>query len=547
MERSSTLKDVGILTLVLGVLFLAFLGHRPFSAPDEGRYVEIPREMVATGDYLTPRLNGLKYFEKPPLGYWIQAGFIQAFGMSEFAMRLPLVLLGLMGCIAVYLAGRQLFNREAGLWGATVLGTSFLYYTLTRIITLDMLVSICLTIGLLAFLCAMQHKAGRTRRWLMYLCYASCGGAFLSKGLIGIALPGCIIGLWVLLQNYWKNLLPLYLPTGLTLFLLITLPWPLMMSFKHPEFAHFYFIYEHFERFLTTAHRRSQPWWFFFPVTILGFWPWVGFMPRTITHLWTKTTHQERSKVLYLVLWIAFIFFFFSCSNSKLIPYILPIFPPMALLIGLYLSHQLKRPNRLKTDFFLYSFLGLALVAGLLYAYYAKGLDLPLSLRPYLVVTVITMGISGGFLPLLRLRFGDTGALYGLIFSHVLLLSTLNLASPIINRISVKGFAETILTKMPSQTQVMTYHAYYQDLPVYLNRTVQVVEWEGELSHGASWDPNQQIIIKEDSFKKTWTSGQPVCIITRQDFYNNILGFEVPPILVQTEDTHVLACNFNPS
>jgi 4-amino-4-deoxy-L-arabinose transferase-like glycosyltransferase len=174
MERSSVLKDLGLLTLVLGAFFLTFLGHRPFSAPDEGRYVEIPREMVTTGDYLTPHLNGLKYFEKPPLGYWIQAGFINVFGMSEFAMRLPLVLLGLMGCIAVYLAGRQLFNREAGLWGATVLGTSFLYYTLTRIITLDMLVTICLTIGLLAFLCAMQHRAGRSRPKIIGKIFCPC-------------------------------------------------------------------------------------------------------------------------------------------------------------------------------------------------------------------------------------------------------------------------------------------------------------------------------------------------------------------------------------
>jgi hypothetical protein len=92
----------------------------------------------------------------------------------------------------------------------------------------------------------------------------------------------------------------------------------------------------------------------------------------------------------------------------------------------------------------------------------------------------------------------------------------------------------------------MTYHAYYQDLPVYLNNTVQIVEWAGELSSGAAWDPNQKIIIKEETFAKAWTSGHPLCIITRHDFYNNLLGTSVTPILVQTEGEHVLACNFNP-
>src|SRR5512139_1378602 len=160
------LRDAIVLALVIGLFFALFLGSRPLSVPDEGRYVEIPREMVVSGDWLTPRLNGVKYFEKPPLFYWIESALIKLYGLSEWSVRTGPALFALFGCLAVYYAGARMFGRRTGLISAGVLATSLLYYALSRLISLDMPVSVLLTASLLSFLLGTREPAGRTRRLL---------------------------------------------------------------------------------------------------------------------------------------------------------------------------------------------------------------------------------------------------------------------------------------------------------------------------------------------------------------------------------------------
>ena len=163
-DTSRAWRDVLLLAVLLAVFFGFELGGRALWHPDEGRYSEIPRAMVASGDYVTPRLNGVKYFEKPALFYWMQAGSIKLFGVNEWALRLWPALLALAGCLAVYGAGRKLFGRRAGLIAAIVLATSPLYYLLARIITLDMAVSVLLTGALLSFLLGVANHPGARAR-----------------------------------------------------------------------------------------------------------------------------------------------------------------------------------------------------------------------------------------------------------------------------------------------------------------------------------------------------------------------------------------------
>ncbi len=175
-------RDILVLTLVIGLFFAFFLGSRPLSVPDEARYCEIPREMVATGDYVTPRLNGVKYFEKPVLFYWLQAASIRAFGLSEWTLRLWPALFALSGCLLAYYAGRKLYGRRAGLFAAAVLATSVLYYALGRTIILDMPVTIFLTGALLSFLLAVEEEGARAQRWYYLAFYAFAALATLTKG-----------------------------------------------------------------------------------------------------------------------------------------------------------------------------------------------------------------------------------------------------------------------------------------------------------------------------------------------------------------------------
>ena len=296
--------------------------------------------MVASGNYLTPRLNGVKYFEKPVFFYWLEAFSIKLFGLNEFTLRLWPASFALFGCLAVAVSGARLFGRRTGLLSAAVLATSLLYYGLSRAIILDMPVSILLTLSLLSFLMGTHEAPGLKRRLYLWGFYAFAALAVLTKGLIGIFIPAMVIGAWIIVLGEWRMLKTLYLPSGLALFLLIAAPWHIMVGMVNPEFYQFYFIHEHFQRFLTKVHGRYQPFWYFIPIVLLGMFPWSAFLPQAIKHSipssW-RERHEHRD-ALFLMLWAGLVFLFFSASSSKLVPYILPVFPPVALLIGRYLA-----------------------------------------------------------------------------------------------------------------------------------------------------------------------------------------------------------------
>src|SRR5450759_4910080 len=212
------MRDLIFLTLLICLLFTFMLGNRPLSVPDESRYVEISREMAVSGNYLTPRLNSVKYFEKPVFFYWLEAFSIKLFGLNEFTLRLLPALLALFGCLAVAVSGAHLFGRLSGLLAAAVLGTSILYYSLSRAILLDMPVSVLLTLAFLSFLIGTHEALGLKRRLYLWGFYALAALAVLTKGLIGILIPGMVIGAWLLLLGEWRMLKTLYIPSGLALF-----------------------------------------------------------------------------------------------------------------------------------------------------------------------------------------------------------------------------------------------------------------------------------------------------------------------------------------
>ncbi|MEK7815625.1 MAG: phospholipid carrier-dependent glycosyltransferase, partial [Pseudomonadota bacterium] len=384
---------LALLAMVLALWFGHALGNRALWHPDEGRYGEIPREMVETGDYVTPRLNGVKYFEKPALFYWMQAGSIKLFGVNEWALRLWPALLGLLGCLAVYGAGCKLFGRRAGLIAAIVLATSPLYYLLARIITLDMAVSVFLSGALLSFLLGVRAPPGRSRSLYLYAFYALCAAATLTKGLIGIVIPAMVIGAWIVLLWDWRLLRAIHLPTGLLLFFVLAAPWHVLAARANPEFAQFYFIHEHFQRYLTTVHMRYQPWWFFVPVLVLGMLPWIGLLFPALRDAWAGwRARRERREELFLLLWVGLVFAFFSVSGSKLIPYILPMLPPSALLLGRYLApaEPAPEPKGLRSGFWLF-----LVATAALGAYLA----MELSRRPQAQADVLRLG-SGAYLML---------------------------------------------------------------------------------------------------------------------------------------------------
>lgn len=518
------LLDLLLLSLVIGLFYSLFLGDRSFAAPDEGRYVEIPREMVLSGDYITPRLNGIKYFEKPPLLYWLETIPIKLFGIHEWSMRLVPVVLGILGCLITYLAGLFLYDRKTGLLSATVLGTSILYYALSHLIILDMGVSVFITGALCAFIIGIQKPPGMERRICVYLFALSTALAILAKGLIGLAITGPIIVLWLLVQNQWKNLRPLYFPTALLLFLGVALPWHVLAAIRNPEFLDFYFVHEHFTRFLTTLHRRYQPWWFFIPVIIVGFMPWIAFFIGAAKESIIKLIKhpKDHQTEAFLWIWILFITIFFSTSNSKLIPYILPIFPALSLLTGHYLKKVWDETIKVNKTFFFYgvSLIILAICSTISLEYIPN--DVSQALRPHILHLSSWLGVSGILTLMLFYLWKERAGLLSVLFFTLITLLLLNEGASKADRLSTKEFALAIKTKMPKNTEVVAYGGYFQDLPVYLEKTIKIYDWYGELAFGMGLEDVSHIMLNKERLRNLWLSPTPVCMVLSQNRYQEL-------------------------
>src|SRR3954464_3941628 len=226
--------------------------------------------MVASGDWITPRLNGFKYFEKPPLQYWATAALFSLLGEKDWVARVWTALIGFAGIALVLVTANRLFGPPLGLYAAAVLATSPLYVLLGQVNTLDMSVAFFLAAAMFAF--AGGH---------MLVFWAACALAVLSKGLIGIVLPGAALFLYMLAKRDWSLIRRVRPIAGGALFLAITAPWFIAVSAANAEFAHFFFVQEHFQRFTTQMHQRVHPWWYFVPVLAAGFAPWLAPLGRS--------------------------------------------------------------------------------------------------------------------------------------------------------------------------------------------------------------------------------------------------------------------------
>ncbi|VVE31626.1 Undecaprenyl phosphate-alpha-4-amino-4-deoxy-L-arabinose arabinosyl transferase [Pandoraea iniqua] len=340
------LSPAAFWTLLIGfaLVWFGMLDYRHLIASDEGRYAEMAREMWTTGDWITPRYNGYKYFEKPPLQTWMNALTFAAFGLGEWQARLWTALTGFAGVLMVGYTGRRVFNARVGLFAAAALASAPLWALLGHFNVLDMGLSFFMGLSLCALLLAQRPGLPRpsVRGW-MWLCWAAMALAVLSKGLVGIVLPGAVLVLYTLVARDWALWKRLYLGSGLIVFFLIAAPWFVLVQMRNPEFFDFFFINEHFRRFAEEGHNRDGALWYFVPVFLVGFLPWLSILPGTVRATWRMPRQPNGfAPTVLMWTWSIFIFVFFSVSHSKLISYLLPIAPAMALLFGLYLA-QMRR------------------------------------------------------------------------------------------------------------------------------------------------------------------------------------------------------------
>lgn len=544
-NRATWFRDLVLITLLLSGFFAFMLGTRPLNVPDEARYSEIPREMIISGDYITPHLDNVKYFEKPPLFYWMQVGAIKAFGLNNWSYRCANALMALLGCLIIYTGTRILFDRKTAWFSCTILATSLLYFIFAHAITLDMTLSTFMTGTLLSFIVATRYPPGKIRRTLFLCTYAFAALATMTKSLVGVLLPGAIIFSWLLIFNEWRQLKSAYYVTGILLFLLIVLPWHIVVQIKNPEFFHFYFIDQQFTRYLTNAADRIAPDWFFIPILFFGLFPWVVFLFQAIKFHFPQHWRDrfQQKEAIFLMLWATIIFVFFSLSRSKLIPYILPTVPPLAILIGHYLASSENRPG-IKRGFMILPALTILISIGLFVAeYYISITNTVLADKiTWLIIVVIIFGSALSYW--VYLKKGTTAAFYNQLASTVILMLSLMVLMPLLDMGSILPLYRVLQPMLKPDDQVVCYHYYYQDLPLYLQRRVTIVQWTNELEFGMHHQDTGDWMWDNATLWQHWKSPQTFYMITTEKLYHSqLLYLPVTIRVLGTTEHDVLLTN----
>ncbi len=323
------------LMLVAGflTLYLLPLGVRPLVSPDEIRYAEISREMLASGDWVVPHLNGLRYFEKPPLGYWLNAAAIRLFGENEFAVRLPsAIAVGLTALLLFVWARKFSDDRATPLFATVIFLLSFEVQAVGTFCVLDSLLSLWVTAATIAMSFALQAQEVRRKMALLILAGAACGLAFLTKGFLALVVPAIVIVPFAIWQHRFRTCLKmLWIPLIATV--LVALPWSILIHRREPDFWHYFFWVEHIGRFLSPHGRQHpEPLWYYVPILLGGAMPWTALLGPLVQGL--RQTDWKHPMMRLAVCWLVFPFLFFSICSGKLGTYVLPCYPPIALLIA---------------------------------------------------------------------------------------------------------------------------------------------------------------------------------------------------------------------
>lgn len=334
-----------ILLLMYLLIYILPLGVRPIMIPDEARYAQIPHEMITTGNWVSPHLNGLRYFEKPVLGYWVTGISMQLFGENAFAMRLPSALSAGLSALAVFLLCARFSRRESTALYAAMIYLSMLgVFLIGTINILDSLFSFLLTAAFVTFYFSHREADAAKRLFYLVLLGIFCGLAFLAKGFLAFVLLGAVIGPYVIWQGRWQELFSRGWITLLSA-LVVVAPWAIMVHLREPEYWHYFIWEEHVRRFASEDAQHGEPLWFYLMYLPLLTMPWIVQLPTALKNLFNSHeagAQGDMELARYSVLWFLIPFIFFSISRGKLPTYILPCMAPLAVMLAVGIENYLS-------------------------------------------------------------------------------------------------------------------------------------------------------------------------------------------------------------
>ncbi len=368
-EMPKIKESVFIFSLIALCLILFFfnLGNRALWDIDEGKHAATSKDMVLSGDWVTPKYNGEKFYDKPPLHNWLVAISFMIFGFNEFAARLPAALLG-MGCVMItYLLGRRIFGPTAAFLSSLVLASSVEFFVLSRTVVHDISLAFFITLALTLFY--LGYENDELRRYYFLAGYAALGFAVLAKGPVGILLPAAIIGLFLSFKKQVRFLKEMQIGWGMLIVLTVAAPWYILINFKDPDYAGYFFLKQNFGSFFSADARHPEPIYYYIPVLMGGMFPWSIFLPLALFRGFRAYQSACKDGMLFTLLWAAVVFIFFSLASSKLGTYILPLFPAAALLVGTFLNDILKNVCGDLDKGLIYSYLPLVIILPLALIY----------------------------------------------------------------------------------------------------------------------------------------------------------------------------------
>ncbi|SPD73933.1 Dolichyl-phosphate-mannose-protein mannosyltransferase [uncultured Desulfobacterium sp.] len=534
--------------LLLAVLmYFGFLGEYPLADPDEGRYAEIAREMLESGDFVTPHLNYVKYLEKPPLFYWLVAASIALLGEKELAVRAVPAVAGLLSVLLVISLGRRVLGRRIGLTAGWIYLTSLEPFVLARLPIIDMVFSLCLTATWGAWWLGYTTEAATTARRWYTLAWACLGLATMAKGLAAIVLTVVILLLFLSALRNLDAMGRMAWWPGPVIFAVIVAPWHFLVVQRNPEFWHFYIVVQHFARLSGEEHLK--PFWFF-PATLpLGMMFWGAFLFPVMVHairsgldiLKSPLTVSARTRenrqnpalsdqladkrqsqaILFLVIWVIAVVGLFSLSKCKLLPYILPSYPALAILTARHFNgKELFGPA---TGWCLA--ITVVCIVGLIISlpYAARYQDtVPFSKIEALVFLnqcLLSAGCGLVILSIFRRRLALVSV--GLIL--VLIMPTLGKSAGLITtHRKVSGLVKAMPDPLPADIKIAEWHTYDQSLSFYTRRRIILVDEVGELAHSDTSKDHTLFFLKGEDSLRSLASDGPLLVNMSHKYWSRI-------------------------
>ncbi|NLK82903.1 MAG: phospholipid carrier-dependent glycosyltransferase [Lentisphaerae bacterium] len=530
------MKKIGLWLIGLYLLlYILPLGSRPLFEPDEVRYGEIAREIVVSGDWVVPRINGLRYFEKPIMGHWLNAIAQLIFGQNNFAVRISSAIASGFSALLLFMLVRRGSDEKNFALAVTGIFLSCgLIYFVGTFSVLDAIFSAWVTATLVFFYCAAVAVGSKARFLYLLLAGVACGCAFLTKGFLAFVIPAVTIVPWLIWEKRYRDIYILpWVP--LIMVIIVIAPWSYLVHLRDDDFWHYFVLVEHFQRFTAKVKsQHPQPFWFFIPILLGGTLPWVFLLPGMVAGFRGKLKVLfEQSLMRYSACWLVFPFLLMSCSSGKLGPYILPCFPAVAILIGAGLREYLKvgGPGMFfrKTVYVLVGasaimLIGLAVMQTFYFlditnfALYDRG-----EIGKLIIVTVAILAFGLGMLSSLRRDIASVYRLvrFGLSVLPVFLAWHFIVPNLVIDDKVPARFIKEIADRIKPDTVIVSYKNHVTSLAWYLKRNdIYVYRRGGELTYGLEKPDAENRLLSEEGFVefiKNKPKGQHVAMFVDSD------------------------------